>query len=274
MRTSKANNNSNLLSGSAIAAATAALGLMAAPALAQQAYEYEPDEGWHEEEWYDPSDWFDDEPYDSYMSETMDYEYSDAAYDAYWDGYFDGFYDDVYGYDYWNPDWTTEYETSYTAGYADGYFDQTKGYAFTPGYYTFTYYAPLDNKRPDDATRTKGDRANSSSKASDAKKQKAADKAQAETRLRGKLSGLTRIDKNTPKGHLVATVNLTNNKPMAVDMGPKMTLDTLPADQGDRVTIKGDMTERNGRSVLVAKKLVVDGKIFTLRGNGADSSTN
>jgi len=274
MRISKTNDNTNLFNGPTVAAATAALGLMAAPAPAQHDYEYEADEGWHEEEWYDPSDWFDDEPYDSYMDQTMDYEYSDTAYDAYWDGYFDGYYDDVYGYDYWNPDWSLTYETSYTAGYADGYFDQTNNYAFTPGYYTFSYYAPLDNERPDDKTRSKGDRASTDSKASDTQKKKAASKAQAQTRLRGKLTNVSRINNNTPKGHLVASVNLKGNRPMAVDMGPEMTLDKMPADEGDRITIKGDMTQRNGRTVLIADRLVVDGKIFTLRGESEESSTN
>jgi len=42
-----------------LTAIISAVALLSVPATQAQEYEYEPDEGLHEEEWYDPSDWFD-----------------------------------------------------------------------------------------------------------------------------------------------------------------------------------------------------------------------
>jgi len=54
-------------------------------------YEYETGEGYHEQEWYDPSDWFD-------IGRDIDYENDD-----YVGGYYgDGYYDDDWFYDYYD----------------------------------------------------------------------------------------------------------------------------------------------------------------------------
>jgi len=91
--------------------------------MAQGDYEYEPGEGLHEEEWYDPSDWFDvdddiDYEYDWYdytynYPYVYDYDYDYDYYDLYEDdwGYeedFRGYDDEVeleYEYDYYTDDW-------------------------------------------------------------------------------------------------------------------------------------------------------------------------
>lgn len=94
-----------------------AVGMTAVPATAQYQengadYEWEPDEGLHEEEWYDPSDWWDGEAgveyeYDYYTDDWYDYEY----------GYEDEWYDEEYGYqgdeydtDWWEDNGQWEYE--------------------------------------------------------------------------------------------------------------------------------------------------------------------
>jgi len=120
-----------LLAAAAAFAAAPAIGSIAlAPAqdgyYGQDAegYEYESGEGLHEEEWYDPTDWFDDD-FDGYSGSTIDYErswdsdYADDSYyadpyqetdyfdyDGYYDGYNDGYEDDEFGYDdmaYYQP---------------------------------------------------------------------------------------------------------------------------------------------------------------------------
>ena len=53
--------------------------------------EYEPGEGLHEEEWYDPSDWID-------FDEGIEYEYDDYDYEY-------GYYDDAYADDDWFYDY-------------------------------------------------------------------------------------------------------------------------------------------------------------------------
>lgn len=93
-------------------------------------YEYEPDEGWHEEEWYDPTDWFDDRPYD--------YEYDDYSYEAYqYDGhYYDsdedsGWFENEDRFDNNDRIWYGEDRdadlTVYYRGYAEGYDDDDFG---------------------------------------------------------------------------------------------------------------------------------------------------
>jgi hypothetical protein len=69
-------------------------------AIDRSEYEYEEHEGLHQEEWYDPSDWFD---YDwrggvDYESDWYDYTY--GQYDIYDDYAYDGEYygDDIRGY--------------------------------------------------------------------------------------------------------------------------------------------------------------------------------
>jgi hypothetical protein len=87
--------------GVAIALAVAWLG--SSFSTTAQQYEYEPDEGLHQEEWYDPSDWFDNEPGVDYETDWWDtWDYPGTGYD----------YD--YGYGYGGLD---DYRTDYDYGW-------------------------------------------------------------------------------------------------------------------------------------------------------------
>lgn len=82
-------------------------------------YEYEYYEGLHQEEWYDPSDWFDEEGEGiSYETDWYDYTYGYGDYydediygyygdDFYDEDYYDFGYEDFddYDYDYYTDDW-------------------------------------------------------------------------------------------------------------------------------------------------------------------------
>ncbi len=156
--------------------------------------EYEPGEGLHEEEWYDPTDWWDDD-FDGRRGPTVDYEYDDwdtdydwedddwdydepyAVYDGepymvswwdesntelyndgYYDGYLDGYYDDTFGYDYQNAALSSRpngYSSGYSSGYYDGYYDQTRGYDADWTYYIYT--APVDEQRERASRERNGD---------------------------------------------------------------------------------------------------------------------
>lgn len=90
-------------------------------------FEYEPGEGLHEEEWYDPSDWFND-------NGNVDYEYDGGSWDyGYYDDYGEG-YDDA-----WGDDYGMGYDTY---GYDYGYGDDL-GY----DYYDLDYYTLDDQQR-------------------------------------------------------------------------------------------------------------------------------
>jgi len=76
-----------------------------------EAYEWESDQGYHEEEWYDPSDWFDADYGVDYETD-YGYGYDYDAYDTYdYDSGYNYGYDDAYdyaydyGYDYDYPDY-------------------------------------------------------------------------------------------------------------------------------------------------------------------------
>ena len=93
---------------------------LASHAAAQDQYEWEPGTGTHEEEWYDPTDWFDDDA-DAEYGSSVDYEETgndygfDTTYDDDYDSY-DGTtygYTDEYGYD------AEDYNNS--VGYTDEY---------------------------------------------------------------------------------------------------------------------------------------------------------
>lgn len=86
-----------------------ALALLFSPTMAGaidwSEYEYEPGEGLHQEEWYDPGDWFDTGPGVDYERDWYDYTYNypyDYDHDVF--GYYG---DDLYGYeyDYYSDDW-------------------------------------------------------------------------------------------------------------------------------------------------------------------------
>jgi hypothetical protein len=166
-----------------------------AQAASAQDYEYEPDEGWHEEEWYDPTDWFDDRPYnyefdyDDYEYDDYDYDYDNRYYDdagtqnptygtrgwdwqygttgnmsdgygslhhdAYLDGYYDGYYDDEFGIDHWDTTWSGAYSVSYSSGYYDGHYDSQQDYAYEPTYYLVI--GNMDNNRDSQRQRAEDD---------------------------------------------------------------------------------------------------------------------
>ncbi len=176
-----------------IAALTLVAGSASSVAVAQDAtddddveYEWEPGEGKHVEEWYDPSDWFNQDDVTDYEELGDRYEnrddmarfafYSDTGdmdgysgtyggfdFDAYYDGYYDGYNDDSFGYDSWDAAWDSSYSTYYTAGYADGFYDSQTGYGFDAYYYVYPSDSTADggasdSERANDPTRKRGDR--------------------------------------------------------------------------------------------------------------------
>ncbi|RJR51310.1 MAG: hypothetical protein C4576_03885 [Desulfobacteraceae bacterium] len=83
-------------------------------------YEYEPDQGLHQEEWYDPGDWFDTGPGVDYERDWYDYTYN---YPYGYDNYRYGYDDDVYGYygkdDLYDYDYDHDYDY-----YSDDWYDR------------------------------------------------------------------------------------------------------------------------------------------------------
>lgn len=89
----------------------------AGAAIADNEWEWDSSTGYHEEEWYDPSDWFNDDNdidyeadyYDGYDPDYYsadDYDYTSDDYQMYgYEGDDSMYYPDYYGYDYYTNDW-------------------------------------------------------------------------------------------------------------------------------------------------------------------------
>lgn len=281
----------------AMLAALSGLAIAGGSALAQEQYEWEPDTGYHEEEWYDPSDWFDDDwspaaregrsttdyeelgdddRYDAgYNYNNSDSDFTSSDYDGYYDGYYDGFNDKDFGIDFWDSVWDSDYRSNYTSGYYDGYYDSMNEYKFEPTYYVYGWTrsnSRSDAERRDDEVRSRGDRsASSSTKSSNAKH---AQKAYGEMRVRGTIDKISQLDRKQNNDHVVLRLAFDNGKSYVVDFGPKMTRKNMPISEGERVTISGDRISRNDRQVVKARSIVDDGQTFTLRGSSSTNQNN
>lgn len=269
-------------------AAIAGLAVAGAPAMGQdydedddvdeEAYEWDSDRGVHEEEWYDPSDWFDDEPYDDYGMDTIDYEYDEGAWGGYYDGYYDGYEDDEFGYDWWDDDWDNEYSTTYTDGYYDGYYDNVNEYDFDPYYYTLTYYDPeigYDEARDEDTRRMRGDRGTDRLDIEAKQQRMAAQQRRGVKRVRGVVERITKHDASKPGGQLVYTIRFDNRTKRVFNFGPKMTPSDFPIEVGERVTIAGlPVKQEDGDPMIMVTQFVDDGEIYTLRSMGATLKKN
>ena len=72
-------------------------------------YEWDPEHGYHEEEWYDPGDWFNSDSSVDYENDYFGGYYDNDAYDTgeAWYGnnyYSNDWYDDDTGFDSWYDD--------------------------------------------------------------------------------------------------------------------------------------------------------------------------
>lgn len=293
----------------AVLAATAgfAAGLMLTPAAFAQAdhMEWEPGEGVHEEEWYDPTDWFDDD-FDGFSGTDTDYEYGDglteewrdddddddddsvAFYDdvmyesgwwvdatttlygdGYYDGYMDGYDDDEYGYDVdiIGSYLSTNYKSGYIDGYYDAFYDNERGYDADWTYYLYTVPVDKDRQqaqkeRRDDDNRSRGDRSEQagtdSMRSADARK----DAKQKElSRFRGEVAGVERMRwQKAPDrvdGHTLLRVDMEDGRSLVVDLGEDGPRRAFA--EGDRITIHGRRMSIEGKKIVDADRLSVNG---------------
>lgn len=239
------------MSGAIVAAAGLAV---AAPAIAQDTsydyegehYEWEAGEGFHEEEWYDPSDWFDDD----FGERVVDYE-DDDWFDDY--DYYDGYYDNN-AYSDWDDsglyddDWYEEgiyYDRDSDYDASDYRYDNRYGYETQRGdgipYYT------RDNRNRD-ANRY----ANTSPQGGKAE-------------LRGELDGWTRVSIQGQKdAHTLLRLRLDDGRTKVINIGPRMSVDRLNLDDGDRVAVYGSQGKIDGRQVLMVEKMRVGEQTVTM----------
>ena len=195
--------------------------------MADDEYEWDPTWGLHEEEWYDPSDWFNDDNRIDYE----DYGYDDPYYsDTYWNSY--DYYGD-YGYDY------TAYDPAVV------------------GYDYYYQWSPVDQ----DWTEVEGDKAESDKRSADAKEQskdkktKNIDEKEVVT-MRGTIKSVGKAKtKGAKQDHTFAVIEAGSGKSVLVDFGPKAQLGKVKLEKGNKIQVRGPRTKLDGRFVLVAQQV-------------------
>lgn len=213
----------------------AALALMttAAPrALAATEYEWDPTWGLHEEEWYDPSDWFNKDDGKVDIEEVGNYGYDDTWYgSSLWNDY--GYYD-AYSYDY------DDYQPTYT------------------GYDSYEQWDPVENRWVE---------VNATEEASKKKQQEAKTKAKEKpsTRqfakkdvvtMRGKVTNVTKVKtKGGDSEHTYAMLDVDKGKAVLVDFGPKAGMGKVKIEKGKDLQVRGPRAKFAGKYVLVAQQV-------------------
>lgn len=210
-----------------------ALALFAAtPRLqADDEFEWDPTWGLHEEEWYDPSDWFND------------------------DGMID--IEDVGAYGYDDPYYTGTVWTD--PGYYGDYGYDHEGYGTaTTGQEGYAQWDPVDQKWTDvaaNAEAAKQQRDAARKRTGDKQAQKKIDKKDVVT-LRGTVKNVGRAKtKGSDKEHTYAVLSVAKGKDVLVDFGTRTEMGKMKIEKGRKLQVRGPRTKFAGKYVLVAQQV-------------------
>lgn len=221
-----------------------ALAFMAMPTMAQNDdwgdYEYETDQGLHEEEWYDPSDWFDTDT-------GVDYELD-----------YDPYYTD---YDYYDP-----YDPYY------GYNTSYDRYDYDPYRYDWyaVYYQHNDQNRQSNQDQARSDRRKRNQPNRDRYTQNNRRDRRGQSRHQNQMRSarfghhfngdLVKTQTITMFGdqHVLAKIRKSNGKTCIVDLGPKKKISKLNLEKGDTLRIDGR------RGMLAAGRVVANDETVTV----------
>lgn len=194
-------------------------------------YEWDPQWGLHEEEWYDPSDWFNDDNITD-IEDTYDDDYYATDF---WD------YDDYvyeYGYDY--DDFVTE--------------DVEYYYQWDPVLGVWSQVEATEEASRTAASNAK-QRQSQESQAEDQREQQVATAEQVVT-MRGTVSHVARI---TPEGgdqqHTFVRLDVNRDSPVLVDVGPAVDVSEMEITKGDQIQVRGPRAKFDERFVLVAQQI-------------------
>lgn len=206
--------------------------------------EWEEGEGFHAEEWYDPSDWFD-------ADEGVEYEYDDAfGYTGNSNDWYYDYYDDnsVYS-DY--GDNTYSSSSSYYDFDNDGVYDAYATYNDWDGdglYEDYNYYsfATLDSSDAKDADR----------EARQQSKQSQQQKTSKEFQVKGEVQKTKEVQVRHGK-NLVALVK-TDQGNVAVDLGPVDKADSWSVSEGTQIAARGPLTKVGDKALLLARNVMID----------------
>lgn len=247
-------------------AAAAAIALTPLPLSAQRTadYEYEPGEGYHQEEWYDVGDWFDSGGYEEMYTADYDDPYYENHYwnqgsATSWDGaWYDSYnYDPVdYGFYSWNPQ-ANEWQRQQ---------NQQRGQQAKRN--------QRQNQPSQKAQRNQNQneqRAQAQRDQRQNKHQQADQRKKNPVQLSGTIDGFRRINvenaKKDVRQHTFVKVNLENGNKAIIDLGEKKGLSDLDLQKGDSIKVRGRTGQIGNRTVVRASRIKVDGEMTQLRKN-------
>lgn len=247
-------------------------------------------EPYNEDEWYDPTDWFDgnnEEWDDSY--EWWDEGRDDGEGRAYDDK-------DHYGWHYeWNP-WSDEWRRTY--GWYDEYYesdaydeavhglyaydlDSRDGYADEYGWHYDWDAAKGEWERDygwhdhsyDNASYRYGEpasdtRSQQGKSDTDSRQRSSVDSQQ---RIAGTIDGFRKLDSRDE--HTLVRLRLRDGRTRVVDLGSRVDPERLDLSYGDRVQIRGMRDRHQGREVLTATSIKIDGDRTRLRERSDEQGT-
>lgn len=261
--------------------------LLAAPMAPGQEYEYEPGEGLHREEWYDPSDWFDTSPGTDYEADWWDYS---STYDDYWN-------DDLIDNNFWNSatidrgnqnygwhyDWdpiTGRWQSDY--GYHTSQYDfdasgdygwhydwnpQQNEWVSDYGYHSSNWDFDYNRFNYDQQNQQQRQQAQSTAQRQKQQDQQKARQQAAQTgnrhTVRGEIEAIRRVGTGGQQGQgslkTLADVRLQSGQRVVVDLGRQQNSNLQ---EGDRVVLRGRTIQMNGRQVLLADQIRSGGEVI------------
>lgn len=244
----------------ALLPSTTALLALATPVLAQDLddYEYEPGEGLHHQEWYDPGDWFDLENGIDYEGDGWDHDVHPTE---------DQYGELEYGYHReWNPEenrWRTDY--GFYSDESHGTYDlDPYDYAYDP-YLGVHGYAPYDDWYWDAGMGLwrMDDQDSSGSKNKDdsaSENGESRSKHRGEVRVAGQLDGFQKVELEGQRdAHALIRIRMEDGRKKVVDLGPRVSPSDLGMRSGDHLVLRGNMGRIDDQAVLMATHVSVAG---------------
>lgn len=215
-------------------------------------------QNYNEDEWYDPTDWFDGNNYE--YDDNLDLDYGRDAYGTGLYGYEDYEYDYDYGFDedylYDSNDWR-DYDYDYRF-----YDDLSYGwhYQWDPtqsrwvrefGYYDDYYdYNPQPTRREMNQTLRQAPQQGN------------------QRVVRGQIDYVRPLNLTDPSGniarHSAAQVRFEDGRWVTVDLGRDQRNLRASLNKGDRIVVRGQRGQINGRQVLMANQIQINGRNYQL----------
>ncbi len=252
--------------------------------------EWDPTWGYHEEEWYDPSDWFNDDGVIDY-EDTYDYDtnywgadntgYDDAYYyDDYWYDTYDYDYVD-YGFHYVWDSAEQKWETDY--GYHTGSYDIVYTPAMTAEQQQQQQTAQRDQKEGQEGQQQMAQQGQQEPLEQDeyAQTQTQEQREKPGRRLNrvnisGTIDGFRKMNLQTGDDEktieqTLARVTLENNNSYVVAMGDKKITEELKPKTGDKIEVQGISAMINGQPAVIAGQMKIGDKTVNIEREAAES---